>query len=177
MLIRLVAPTGGATLASSNVASVYVGEAGASSVVSFEQSIINIAERGFATAVAVIERTGSAAGAASVDYALSAGDADAGVDFLGETSGTINWAAGDADPKWIEFAITDDGVAESAEFIELALSNSVNASLGSQPTLRINIANGSGINNAPNAVRGCWTDSYIWRVRDAGWKYVERPGW
>ena len=154
MLIRLVAPTGGATLASSNVASVYVGEAGANSVVSFEQSIINIAERGFATAVAVIERTGSAAGAASVDYAISAGDADAGVDFLGETSGTINWAAGDADPKWIEFTITDDGVAESAEFIELALSNSVNASLGSQPTLRINIANGSGINNAPNAVAG-----------------------
>lgn len=154
MLIRLVAPTGGATLASSNIASVYVGEAGASSVVSFSQSTINIAERGFATAVAVIERSGSAVGGASVDYALSAGDADAGLDFLGATSGTINWADGDADPKWIEFAVTDDGIAESAEFIELTLSNSVNASLGGQPVLRINIANGAGVNSAPNAIAG-----------------------
>jgi len=154
MLIRLVAPTGGATLAPRNVASVYIGEAGGSSVVNFSQSTINTAERGFATAVAVIARTGSAVGATSVDYALSAGDADAGFDFLGATSGTINWAAGDADPKWIEFAITDDGIAESDEFIELTLSNSVNASIGSQPTLRINIANGSGVNSAPNAVAG-----------------------
>ena len=154
MLIRLVAPTGGATLAPRNVASVYVGEAGESSVVSFKQSTINIAERGFATAVAVIERTGSAVGATSVDYALSAGNADAGLDFSGATSGTINWAAGDADAKWIEFAITDDGIAESDEFIELTLNNSVNAAIEGQPTLRINIANGSGVNSAPNAVAG-----------------------
>ena len=154
MLIRLVAPTGGATLAPGNVASVYIGEAAGSSVVSFKQSTINIAERGFATAVAVVERTGSAVGATSVDYALSAGNADAGLDFSGATSGTINWAAGDADPKWIEFAITDDGIAESDEFIELTLNNSVNAAIAGQPTLRINIANGSGVNSAPNAVAG-----------------------
>jgi len=154
MLIRLVAPTGGATLASANVASIYVGEAGGAAVVSFKQGTIDIAERGFATAVAIIERTGSAVGASSVDYALSAGDADAGVDFIGATSGTVNWASGDADPRWLEFTIMDDGAAESSEFIELTLSNAVNASLGSQPTLRINIANGSGLNNAPNAVAG-----------------------
>jgi hypothetical protein len=154
MLIRLVAPTGGATLASANVASIYVGEPGGATIISFKESTINIAERGFATAVAIIERAGSAVGASSVDYALSAGDADAGIDFIGATSGTLNWASGDADPKWLEFSITDDGVAESAEFVELTLSNAVNASVGSQPTLRINIANASGINNAPNAVAG-----------------------
>jgi choice-of-anchor B domain-containing protein len=154
MLIRLVAPTGGATLGSTNVASVYIGEAGSNATISFTESTINIAERGFATAVAIIERTGSAEGASSIDYAMSAGDADAGVDFLGATSGTINWAAGDADPKWLEFAIVDDGVTEAAEFLELTLSNPVNASVGSQPVLRINIANGTGINSSPNAVAG-----------------------
>jgi len=154
ILIKLVAPTGGATLAPYSVASIYVGESGAVSVVQFDQATIDTAERGFATAVAVIERSGSAVGAVSVNYSMSGGDADAGVDFQGATSGTLNWADGDADPKWIEFAITDDGSVEDSEFIELSLSNAVGASVGGQGILRINIADGTGINNSPNAVAG-----------------------
>lgn len=152
-LIRLRAPTGGATLAPGSVANVYVAEAGSVPVVGFDRTTINIAERGFATAVAVLARTGSASGAVSVDYSMSGGDADAGVDFQGATSGTVNWADGDANPKWIEFAISDDGSGEADEFVELALGNAVGTSVG-QATLRINIADGTGINNSPNAVAG-----------------------
>jgi len=153
LLIRLVAPTGGATLAPGNVANVYIADAGAASTVGFDRTTINIAERGFATAVAVLTRTGSAAGAISVDYSMSGGNADAGVDFQGATSGTLNWADGDANPKWLEFIINDDGSGEADEYVELTLGNAVGTNVG-QATLRINIADGTGINNAPNAVAG-----------------------
>ena len=152
-LIRLLAPRGGATLAPGSVANVYVAEAGSVPTVGFDRTTIDIAERGFATAVAVLNRTGSAAGAVSVDYSMSGGDADAGVDFQGATSGTLNWADGDANPKWLEFTISDDGSGEADEFVELTLSNAVGTSVG-QATLRINIADGTGINNSPNAVAG-----------------------
>lgn len=154
MLIKLSAPAGGATLAAANVASVYISETGTASLVEFDQDIINITERGFATAVAVIRRDGSAVGAVSVDYSMSNGNADAGVDFQGATSGTVNWADGDADPKWIEFAIIDDGSGEAAEFFELSLGNVAGASSGPQATLRINIADGTGANSQPNSIAG-----------------------
>jgi hypothetical protein len=153
-LIRLHSPSGGATLGPGNFASLYVGEAAAASLLQFSQASIAVAERGFATAVAVFERSGSAVGAASISYSPGAGDADAGVDFQGATSGTISWADGDADPKWLEFAIVDDGSGESDEFFELTLGNATGASLGAKSTLRVNIGDGTGINNAPNSVSG-----------------------
>jgi choice-of-anchor B domain-containing protein len=151
MLIRLVAPTGGATLAPQNVASVYVSEAGAAADIGFAEVTIDAAERGFGKAVVIVQRAGSATGAASVDYSMTAGDADPGVDFTGPTSGTLSWADGDADPRWIEFEITNDGVAEADEFIELTLSNAAGAGI-SQATVRINVADAP--NTAPNAVAG-----------------------
>ncbi|MGI9271937.1 MAG: choice-of-anchor B family protein [Woeseiaceae bacterium] len=152
LFVKLVSPTGGVTLDPQNIASIYISEAGAAGSIGFVESEIEIAERGFATAVAVIHRGGSAIGAASVDYAMSGGDAAAGVDFLGATSGTINWADGDADPKWIEFSIVDDGSGETDEFFELTLSNTSGASVGANALLRIVIGDGTGVNTAPNAV-------------------------
>ena len=152
LFVKLVAPTGGATLDPQNIASVYISEAGAAASVGFADAEIRTAERGFATAVAVVHRSGSAVGAASVDYAMSAGDATAGVDFQGATSGTINWADGDADPKWLEFAVVDDGSGETNEFFELSLSNANGASVGANASLRIVLADGTGLNNAPNAI-------------------------
>jgi hypothetical protein len=151
MLIRLIAPTGGATLAAGSVASVYIAEAGSFPSVGFDTATIDVAERGFGMAVAIVRRNGSATGAVSVDFSLTAGDADAGVDFQGTTSGTLNWADGDADPKWIELVITDDGVTEADEFIELTLSGATGTNIG-QSSVRINITD--AINNAPNAVAG-----------------------
>jgi choice-of-anchor B domain-containing protein len=154
MLVRLVSPSGGATLDSTSVASVYISEPGAVSAVQFAEVDSTIAERGFATGIAVIQRNGSAIGAASVDYALTGGDATAGVDFQGATSGTVSWSAGNADPKWIEFPIIDDGNNEGLEFIELTLNNATGAVVGAQATWRLEIANGAGVNSAPNAIAG-----------------------
>jgi len=65
----------------------------------------------------------------------------------------LNWADGDANPKWLEFVINDDGSGEADEYVELTLGNAVGTNVG-QATLRINIADGTGINNSPNAVAG-----------------------
>lgn len=154
LLIRLSAPTGGAALAADNVASVFISEPGTAATFAFATPTIDTAERGFATAVAVVRRLHSAVGAASVDYAITAGDADAGTDFQGAPNGMLNWADGDATPRWIEFAIADDGAGEGAEFFELTLSNAAGAVIGAPATLRVNISDGTGMNAAPMAVVG-----------------------
>ncbi len=153
LLVRLSAPTNGATLSSPSIASLYISDAGATPIVGFADTSIRVPERGFGRAVAVVHRTGSAIGAVSIDYAVTAGDASSASDYSGAASGTLAWADGDADPKWIEFAIADDGVNENDEFFQLDLSNPSGAALG-EARLRINILDGTGTNAAPNAVAG-----------------------
>ncbi len=154
LLIRLRAPTGGATLSSPSVASLYISDAGNPGEVAFAEPSVSVAERGFATAVVVVRRTGSAVGAASVKFDVGGGDASAGQDYSGPASGTLTWTDGDADPKWIEFAIADDGSGEADEFFTVTLSNATGANLGTSRQLRVDILDALGVNDAPNAVAG-----------------------
>ncbi|NQV87243.1 MAG: choice-of-anchor B family protein, partial [Woeseiaceae bacterium] len=154
VLIKLTAPTGGATLSSPSIASAYLSDPGDTSVIDFTTSTIDIGERGFATAVAVVRRSGSANGSLSVNYSVSAGDATSTIDYAGPASGTLTWANGDANPKWIEYSIVDDGSSEADEFFELTLSNISGGGIGSNATLRVNILDGSGSNSAPNSIAG-----------------------
>jgi len=154
LFVKLLAPTGGATLDYQNIASVYVAEAGAEATVEFADPEINTAERGFATAVVVVHRNGSTQGAVSVDYSITGGDATPGVDFQGAANGTINWADGDGDPKWIEYTIEDDGIVEPTESYELSLGNVNGATLGARGVVSVFVFDGEGANNAPNAVAG-----------------------
>ena len=154
MLVRLTSPTGGATLSAPNIASLYISDPGESSIVEFDQANVAIAERGFATAVAVVQRRGSAAGDVSVDYTLSGGNATIDGDFSGPQNGTLFWLDGDADPKWIEYTIFDDGEGESTENFTLALGNATGAALGAKTQLKVDIVDGTGMNSAPIAVAG-----------------------
>lgn len=153
LFVRLVDPKGGATLGAPSVASLFVSDPGAPPAVRFFVDSIEVTERGFGRAVAVLQRTGSALGEVSVDYAL-AGDADHGSDFEGPASGTVTWADGDAEPKNLVFDITDDETVENEEFFELTLSNAGGATLAGNNVLRVTIADGSGSNSAPNAITG-----------------------
>ena len=75
LMIKLTAPGDGATLSSPSIASVYVSDPGSTASLGFATDRIAVTERGFGIAVAVIQRSGSAAGAASVNYAITGGDA------------------------------------------------------------------------------------------------------
>jgi hypothetical protein len=154
VLVRMVNPTGGATVGNNATASLYIGDPGAAAEIAFAESAIGVAERGFGMAVVVLKRTGSATAAVSVDYSMTAGDAANPADFSGQTSGTVSWASGDADPKWLEFPIVDDAANESTEYFELSLGNVSGATIAGSATVRINIENGTGANQAPNAVAG-----------------------
>lgn len=154
VLVNLVNPAGGATLGETATASLYINDAGAAPELAAVYPVIEIAERGFATAVVVVQRRGNANGPASIDYAINSGDAMAPGDYSGPSSGTLTWPNGDAKPRWIEYSIVDDGVNENAEFFELDFSNPAGATLVGSPTVRINIADGSGSNQPPRAVAG-----------------------
>lgn len=154
LLVNLVAPTNGAALGTISVASVYISEAGTGTAIEFDRTEITTSERGFAQAVVTFQRRGSASGAVSVDYTTSGADASEGSDFLGATTGTISWADGDANPKSIVFDIVDDGAAEADEFFELSLTSPNGGVLGANTSARITILDGSGANQAPNAIAG-----------------------
>src|SRR5690606_39454215 len=81
LLVRLVNPAGGATLDRRNVASVFIGDRGRDAEVGFFASTIDVAERGFATAGGVLQRGGSAAGAASIDFTVTGNEATGGGEF------------------------------------------------------------------------------------------------
>ena len=144
VLVRLTAPSGGATLAAPNVTMLHIGDPGDTPVVGFAVDEISVPERGFATAVLTLQRTGSASGSVSVDYAMTGGDAVAGSDFSGAASGTISWPDGDANPRTVEIAIIDDGSVENDEFIELTLSNAQGGAIGPAATIRVNVLDGTG---------------------------------
>lgn len=154
LLVRLVNPTGGATLDRRNTTSVYLSDPGAAAEVGFFADSVATAERGFATAVLVLRRSGNATDEASVDFAVSGGTAAPGTDFAGATSGTVTWAAGDGNPKNLLFSINDEGSDEDTETIEVSLSNALGAGVRGAVTATVEIANGSGVNLAPNALAG-----------------------
>ena len=154
LLVRLVNPTGGAALDSPNVAQVFLSDPAANPEIGFFSDSITTAERGFATAVIVLQRHGSAVSAASVDFAISGGDATADTDFIGQTSGTISWSAGDGAPKNLLFSIVDDGSMEDTEFFDVTLTNVTGAAVRGSTTATVEIQNGRGINVAPNALAG-----------------------
>lgn len=151
-LVRLVNPTGGLTLGDMNSAQVHISEAGAASELQLLNANVQVTERGFGKAIVVLQRSGNAVGAVSVDYSLTAGDATAGDDYTGATSGNLSWPSGDAMPRFLEYVISDDGASENTEFFELTFSNPNGASFNGTATQRITILNGTGQNLAPNAI-------------------------
>ncbi len=154
LIVRLFAPTGGATLSPPNLASLYVSDPAAAPTIGFSSASIDVAERGFGHAVAVVQRLGSAQGPVTAAWSVSGGDASADTDYSGPANGTVSWADGDADPKTIEFAVLDDGSGESDEYFELTLGNVNGAAIGDHASLRVNILDGTGSNLPPNAVAG-----------------------
>jgi CSLREA domain-containing protein len=92
---------------------------------------------------AVVQRTGTAFGAASVKFATTGGTANGGascdtpgVDYV-STSGTLNWADGDGSSKPVAITICEDSVHEPFDYVFMTLSD----------------AGGSGTISTPNTTQ------------------------
>ncbi|MBI3354962.1 MAG: hypothetical protein HY034_08775, partial [Nitrospirae bacterium] len=125
--LTLSSPTNGAILGSQSTATLTILDDDGPSTLRFENSSYSVSE-GAGTATISVLRTGSSAGAVSVNYATSNGTATAGSDYTA-ASGTLNWASGDTAAKTITITIINDTVVESNETVNITLSNQTTGAL------------------------------------------------
>ena len=95
--------------------------AGTAGTVQFSSLTYSINENS-GNATITVTRNGGSSGAIAVSYATSNGTATAGQDYTA-SSGTLNWADGDAAAKNFTIPIMDDVSLESNESINITLSN------------------------------------------------------
>jgi len=149
LIVRLISPGGGVVLGNRNTASVYLSDPGAAAEVRLADTTISTAESGFGKAVVVVQRTGTALGAATVDYSTGGGTATAGTDYQGSTSGTLTWPDGDADPKSLVFDIVNDGAEEGAESFNVTLNNPTGATIVGAASATVTISLSAGPSTPP----------------------------
>lgn len=119
--------------------------------VQFSGSTFNDTEGNSATIT--VTRAGGSSGAISVQYTTGVGTANngtcgnAGVDYQ-DTSGTLNWADGDATAKTFTVLTCNDALAESTETVNLLLFTPVGTTIGTPGTAILNI-----IDNPPGTVQ------------------------
>ncbi len=90
------------------------------------------------TVTITVTRTGGSSGAVTVNYATADGTANDPSDYT-STSGTLNWADGDAAAKTFTIAIVDDNTVESTESFSVTLSNAQTATLGTPSSATVSI--------------------------------------
>ena len=79
-----------------------------------------------------VDRDGTSAGAASVDYTTANGTATAGADYT-LTAGTLEWAAGNNDPQFIEIPVL--AAATDAQTFTMTISSPVGATIATGANL------------------------------------------
>ena len=129
VLMRLANPRGGAVLADTNMASVFIGDAGESPTVGFAETHLAVEETA-QRAIATVQRQGSPVGAVSVSYAVHAGTAAVSDDYRLPAGNLLSWRDGDATPRTIVIPIVRDAADEIAERFEVRLSSPSGATLG-----------------------------------------------
>jgi hypothetical protein len=85
-----------------------------------------------------VARNGGTSGAATVNYATSAGTATAGSDFT-TTSGMLQWNAAEGGAKTFAVPVINDSSVESAETFAVVLSNVTGASLGATTSATVTV--------------------------------------
>ena len=112
----------GASLGSPATAGVVISGSSAAAVGSLQLSAGTVAvAQGGGAAALTVNRTGGTSGAVSVAYATAAGTALAGTDFTA-TSGTLNWAAGDAASKTVSVPVSNARPFTGSKAFTLTLS-------------------------------------------------------
>jgi hypothetical protein len=107
-----------------------------STTVQLSASNYNVNEGGVSATITV-NRTGDTSGAATVDFATSDGTASQIQDYV-LANGTLSFAAGDTSKTFLVLII-DDAFVESAETLNVTLSNPVGAALVAPSTATVTI--------------------------------------
>jgi plastocyanin len=104
-------------------------------------------------ATVTVERAGGSDGKASVKYATANGTAKGGKDFTPRT-GTLNWAAGDGDPKTIQIPIKKGKTPQPDKTFSVKLSKPTGAPVGAgSATVTIHDDRSPGCTASPSAVQ------------------------
>ncbi len=123
--VTLSSPTGGAGLGSPSSATVTItdndDETPSPGTLAFVSTEFEVGEDA-GPALINVTRSGGSDGAVSVSFATGDGSATAGDDYQA-SSGTLDWADGDAAPKSFTVPVLDDLETEGDETVNLTLSN------------------------------------------------------
>lgn len=117
------------------------------SVARFSFASYTVAEN-LGPASITVQRSNSSAGTFQVDYAVTAGSADASDATL--VTGTLNWADGDNSNKSFSVPFNNDAVAEGNETLNLTLTQP-NGRLGTQSSAVLTIDNDDGVAPPPGS--------------------------
>jgi endoglucanase len=131
--------TGAITAASIPVSTLSqpVATAGAVGTLQFSSSTYSV-EQSAGTVAVTVNRTGGTSGAVSVAYATTNGTAVAGTNYTA-TSGTLQWADGDAQPQSFSVPVSTTAFSGS-KALTVTLSGAVSASLGTPSSATVSIA-------------------------------------
>ena len=103
----------------------------------FSSATASVAENA-KTLTITVTRTGDASGAASVSVASTDGTAKAATDFTAVSS-TLNWTAGNSDPKTVDITITDNAILAENKLFTLGLSSVTGDTIGAKSTMSVTI--------------------------------------
>ncbi len=141
LFVRLLNPTGGATLGNQNLASIFVADVGSASEVRLLSDSITVNESAGKAFVSLM-RIGGIVGPVSTDYQTIDGTATTGTDYL-STAGTVTWTSGDASGRVIEIPLLEDDEKSPGRVFQLAISSvtgaTVNGSSQATITLKDNV--------------------------------------
>jgi hypothetical protein len=142
--VALSKPSPGATISSPGMTSVTINGDVAAPAGSAQLSASNFAiVQGAGALTVTVNRVGGSNGAVGVMYGTSNGTAVAGTDFTA-TSGTIQWANGDATPKTFSVAISNAVAFMGSKSFTLTLSSpSGGATLSSPSSANVVITGGA----------------------------------
>jgi Calx-beta domain len=132
--IALSAPSAGAAIGNPGSATATISGDAAAPVGSLQLSAASYAvNQGAGTLAVTVTRTGGSSGAASVTYDTTGGSAVAGTDFTA-SSGTLNWASGDASSKPFSVSISNATPFSGSKAFTVALSGPTGGATLSSPS-------------------------------------------
>ena len=131
----------------------------AGSVFDFDSAEYSVGENDGSVTIHVL-RSGSLAGAATVDYHTSDGTATAGEDYTA-TSGTLTWADGQGGDMTFAVAITPNPPVDGDETVELTLDNPTGGAVGATGTAELTIQDDRITYQPDLLVKGPGRASYI----------------